>query len=263
MVLPDLLFKYKALNTKEDLIRIIDILKNNRLYLPTRKQLNDPFECVSVSPAAEGVMGSGIMYAADEEPAFWENGRDEYKILAMSEECFSPQMWAYYCSDYSGICLGFLSNNSFSTARPVRYTDEQYTYTNGDLYGPDLVLKSVEKGLLIKQQEWSHEKEWRIISNRNIQYYTYDEKDLMCIIVGYRMNDETKAFIKNIVPSRVPLLIARPGMISYRLYLQPIDYEHPYDGSERPEITSIQELLEYCKGCNKEQWKRSKNRMHP
>lgn len=159
MVLPDLLFKYKALNSKEDLIRIIDILKNHRLYMPTRKQLNDPFECASVSPDVGGVMGASIMYAADEEPSYLESGRDEYRILAMSEECFSPQMWAYYCSDYSGICMGFSPSKSFSSAMPIRYINEQYVYSNEDVYGYDLILEAVEKGLLIKQKEWSHEKE--------------------------------------------------------------------------------------------------------
>lgn len=77
MLLPDLLFKYKALNTKEDLIRTIDIIKNHRLYMPYRKQLNDPFESVAVSPTGEAVMGASIMYAADEEPTYLENGRDE------------------------------------------------------------------------------------------------------------------------------------------------------------------------------------------
>lgn len=68
------------------------------------------------------------------------------------------------------------------------------------------------------------------------------------------MNDETKDFIKNIVPSGIPILVARPGMISYRLYLQPIDYVHLHDGSDRPEIRTIQELIEYCSGNDYERW---------
>ena len=103
-------------------MRTIDIIKNHRLYMPYRKQLNDPFESVAVSPTGEAVMGASIMYAADEEPTYLENGRDEYRILALSEECFSPQMWAYYCSDYSGICIGFIPNRSFLCAKPIRYS---------------------------------------------------------------------------------------------------------------------------------------------
>lgn len=254
MLLPDLLFKYKALNTKEDLIRTIDIIKNHRLYMPYRKQLNDPFESVAVSPTGEAVMGASIMYAADEEPTYLENGRDEYRILALSEECFSPQMWAYYCSDYSGICMGFIPNRSFLCAKPIIYTNKQYSYNEEDVFGYDLVLGAVEKSLFIKQREWSHEKEWRIILKDKEPYFSFEENELMCIIVGYRMNDETKSFIKDITPKNIPVLVARPGMISYRLYLQPIDYAVKYDGSDRPEIRSISELMDYCRGVDCERW---------
>ena len=253
MLLPDMFFKYKALNTKEDLIRTIDIITNGRLYMPYRKQVNDPFECTSVSPAIYGVMGSSLMYAADMEPSFLQNRRDGYRLLSLSEECFSPQMWAYYCSDYTGLCMGFVSSESFSAAKPVIYTNTHYTNTDHS-GSKDIVTESVEEALFIKQSEWRHEKEWRIITEENNCYHRFDENELKCIILGYRMNQETKSFIKDIVPESVPILVALPGMISFKIFFQPLDYEYGIDGSERPQIKSIAELMSYCNGNDKERW---------
>ena len=32
--IPDFIFKYKGINTKEDLVRLIDIINNQRIYMP-------------------------------------------------------------------------------------------------------------------------------------------------------------------------------------------------------------------------------------
>ena len=41
---PKLLFKYKSLSNDTTKMNTLDILKNNRLYLPNREKLNDCFE---------------------------------------------------------------------------------------------------------------------------------------------------------------------------------------------------------------------------
>ena len=41
---PKLIFKYRAVSSPKEFDRLSDILKNQRLYLPTIPQLNDPFE---------------------------------------------------------------------------------------------------------------------------------------------------------------------------------------------------------------------------
>ena len=42
--IPKYLFKYKSISSLEDVERFLDIIKNNRIYYPTYKQLNDPLE---------------------------------------------------------------------------------------------------------------------------------------------------------------------------------------------------------------------------
>lgn len=40
--IPKYLFKYKSISGLEDVERFLDIIKNNRIYYPSYKQLNDP-----------------------------------------------------------------------------------------------------------------------------------------------------------------------------------------------------------------------------
>ena len=47
--IPKYLFKYKSISSLEDVERFLDIIKNNRIYYPTYKQLNDPLEHVPVT----------------------------------------------------------------------------------------------------------------------------------------------------------------------------------------------------------------------
>ena len=41
---PTYFFKYKAVNTLQEISRVNDIIEKNRIYMPTVDQLNDPFE---------------------------------------------------------------------------------------------------------------------------------------------------------------------------------------------------------------------------
>ncbi len=41
------IYKYKSVDNIQNLEHTLDIIKNNRLYLPNRNQLNDPLEGVT------------------------------------------------------------------------------------------------------------------------------------------------------------------------------------------------------------------------
>ena len=51
--IPKIVFKYRSLKDSLDFVRFLDIVKNNRLYMPTVNQLNDPFEGGNVDGLSE------------------------------------------------------------------------------------------------------------------------------------------------------------------------------------------------------------------
>lgn len=43
-VRPQIVYKYKSISTQTDFNRVVDIIKNNHIYLPKPSMLNDPME---------------------------------------------------------------------------------------------------------------------------------------------------------------------------------------------------------------------------
>ena len=129
---PKLLFKFRALTTKTDLIRLVDILENNRLFFPTRKNINDPFELGRTTIQYGGYMGAWQYLQYQREEPMVSEKRERYHFLSLSEDCFSPQLWAYYADTYTGVCLCYSTEKSFRMAKPVVYSSEQRALSEYD-----------------------------------------------------------------------------------------------------------------------------------
>lgn len=242
--MPRLLFKYKAMTSAEDIIRVIDILKNHRLYFPVASQLNDPLEGV-IRMESSGFAGISIFRNIDEEYPHETGYREKFQILSFSRNCFSPQMWAYYCHEYNGMCLCYKGSNTFSTAQEVEYTSEEYE--PDPFVDPRLVFESYEQAFMKKQIEWKHEQEWRIVKNRNKKaiYLNYQANELVGVILGHKLNNEYSKLIQSIVPAHVQLMITHPGYRTRRIGILPYDYKIQCDGSPQPYIYDLEDMEEY------------------
>ena len=130
---PSYIYKYKGISSTTDLIRLLDIINNNRIYLPTSNQLNDPLEGQMISISTDGYAGHSMSLAADEEDMFIRNIKEEYKILSLSERWNNPQLWAHYANCYKGVCLCFSTKGVFGKIEKVEYCEErEYEYTRSD-----------------------------------------------------------------------------------------------------------------------------------
>ena len=67
--IPKYLFKYKSISSLEDVERFLDIIRNNRIYYPTYKQLNDPLEGAGFNINIPGSAEIGIHRAVDNKLA--------------------------------------------------------------------------------------------------------------------------------------------------------------------------------------------------
>jgi len=82
--IPKFLFKYKSISSLEDVERFLDIIKNNRIYYPTYKQLNDPLEGAGFNINIPGWAGISIYRAADIELPLIEELKMEYGTVSGS-----------------------------------------------------------------------------------------------------------------------------------------------------------------------------------
>ena len=241
LVVPELLFKYKPLITKEDVVRIYDVFHNSRLYFPKISQLNDPLEATGVSMHL-AYAGSSFSLLEDRDYIPVQSEKELYRILSFSSDCFSPQMWAYYCANYNGVCLGFSSSNSLSSVQPVNYSDRQEEISEID---PKLstVLSSA---LLKKQSGWIAEKEWRFVKKTEACFFAFNPEELVCVILGHeictRNNQELYNFIHSIIPQNIPIFRTLPGKQSGQINLIENEYEIQHDGLRPNFITSVAQL---------------------
>lgn len=230
------LYKYLPVNSMEGLIHSCEIFSDKRLYFPCRTELNDPFEGKGGDYLeGEALMGRSIHLAADEEHPLVIELMNQYKILALSENGFSPQLWAYYANNYAGMCICFKTGESFARARKVQYLSSS---SSTDFSNP---LNS----LFIKEIGWKHEKEWRIVEKTNDKFFDFRTEEIACVIFGERMSDEVRNFISNYIPDSIHKLVAHAGLHTYKVYFQPQDYNKKYDGSTSFEISNNKELLRY------------------
>lgn len=241
---PNIIFKYKPLSTRSDIIRYYDIIKNQHIFYPTSLQLNDPFEG-QLPAIGLGIAGGSLMAKADREYSQIRRIKNKIHVMSLSEDCFSVQLWAYYCNNYTGICFCFKTDQTFKDIKKVEYVD-QFS-SDGIEKNPD--LETVEKILLNrvfqKKIGWKYEKEWRMIRlSQNTEYLNYNEDELIAIIIGNKVDTETENFILSTVPEDLPVFKTYPGQITGVIHIIRYDYEIRYDGRKQDFIDTVDELSE-------------------
>ena len=185
---PKLLFKYKKIATVLDLSRLVYSIKHNKIYLPEASNLNDSLEGM-------GTVLVGDMLENEQQV------RDKFRILALSESCFSPVMWSHYADNRRGICLCFKKGNRFDINNTSAFKEaERIDYvTERNMFSSD-TYQAIRDNLNCKNNDWSYEREWRIIKETTDEYMCYNSNDLACIIFGEKTDEMSKELIKNTFP---------------------------------------------------------------
>ena len=240
---PNIIFKYKPLTTRSDIIRYYDIINHQRIFYPTSLQLNDPFEG-QLPSVGLGAAGGSLLKKADKEYSQIRNIRNRIHVMSLSEDCFSAQLWAYYCNNYTGVCFCFKTDQTFKDIQKVEYVDQ--FDTNGIDIIPD--LETVEQVLLNRVYQktigWKYENEWRMIRlSQNTEYLYFDERELIALIIGHNIDKETEQFILNTVPDNLPVYKTYPGEVTGLIHLIKHNYEITYDGREQDFIDNAEELM--------------------
>lgn len=196
-------------------------------------ELNDPFELLGASigePAARKV----FKYVQ-------RRISDTFGLVCMSETWQSPVMWAHYGDKHKGICLGFEVEDR--APRQVTYESSRLERLLGD--SPrlgDVTSEVLNTVLTTKSDEWSYEREHRLIVSFNNAAQAPDGKyflpfnneviTLKEVLLGYRcewnLAEAARAVGK--VRCRVSLKRVRPSFQEFKMVQQrkePIIYVKP------------------------------------
>lgn len=242
---PKLLYKYKSLESKKNLLHVLDIIDSGKIYLSDHDKVNDPLEGVGYNINIKGWAGMSIQYYADEELGPIEEMKNQFRILSLSENPQSPQLWAHYADNYKGICLCFTTQGSLSDACKVSYA---YKKPERNPRGELQLKKAVRNGFFCKHSGWSYEEEWRIVREKTNDHFLHFEKnELVGVILGQNIDDEDKKEILKRVPTHIKIMKTKIGYQNPQVNIQPLNYVYEYNGES---IYYIENMEKYLLGEN-------------
>ena len=238
---PKYLYKYKAINSISDLSRIFSIIRESKIYMPTYDQLNDPLEGAGYNINIAGWAGMSMLSAADMELPPIEDMKQQFRILSLSTDPVSPQLWAHYANNYNGICLCFSREGVFKEARRVQYRKKR----NKKAFTTKELETAVYDGFFYKQKDWGYEKEWRIVSHmeEGKEFLQFTPKDLEAVIIGEKTPSDIAEIIINSLGEHVKVLKAVPGYQTAGIHLLDWNYKVVFDGLPIRYIRSIEDEL--------------------
>ena len=182
---PASLYKYYR-GTERDL----ETIKANRMWYSAPCNYNDVFDCeITVDETA--IFDCALQLASDGtkirtgSPAWrqirqtmhqeiksfcstFEAMRSGMGIVCLSESDESLLMWAHYANNHHGICVEYdlmeINKQLKFTPVPIIYSNDRVCFNvlNPDTAGNDSVALFL-RSITSKSEEWSYEREWRII----------------------------------------------------------------------------------------------------
>lgn len=209
--IPPLIFKFRSLDDRKLIKRAIEIIKGKKFYMPTRKQLNDPFE------------GGNVKYISPENIGEFNDKINKSRILALSRNCFSAPLWAHYASECTGICFGFHTDKSFNCIQKIVYAD---TIEKKQWFSTE-INDAINREFIYKYKDWEYEDEYRIIrepeQNEETCYMPFDTFEMAVIIFGSKIDPKKKKKIKKVIPKHCIQFDVIPDAEKSRYFLKECD----------------------------------------
>ena len=228
----------------------LDCIMNQKLWMSSPKQFNDPFDCVvnvdyeyealKISRSIlEFLVGETETNEILHSSLGKETLRKAYDVLqtGMSAvdrrieqdifvSCFSEQdnvhslcMWSHYANNHKGICAeyDFTDVNSACTfgCIPVIYTNAYFLQQNYAENGVRRILDLV----YTKALEWQNEKEWRLSAiEERVDHIGYKTEFCLpkCIYLGCKAEEHLKAEMHSYCVDK--------GITLYQMKLHPGSY---------------------------------------
>lgn len=237
---PPELYKYKPIVCETDLERVLQIIDNHEIYIPSYHQLNDPLESAGAYISL-AVPGAGNRAAMGEIGAVVDGYLSRYRILSFSSVPNSPLMWAHYANGYCGCCLIFRAQKTFNEVLPVIYTDIQMSIHEDDFVSDKYdVDDAAHDSFLFKKKDWAYENEWRLIQKKEPGYLTYDNNELVGVLLGHKLEEDTaEKIIQSCQSHDIPYLKTKPAPSFSKIKFIPYGSRNDFKGWVWDEINRV------------------------
>jgi hypothetical protein len=169
----------------------IEAIKNGRIKVSTLSDLNDPFDCRSIS------------FTDHEQRQNYKEYLSEYMkekgILCFSKSWSNPVLWSHYANSHKGLCLELEAEDGF--CREVNYISKVSLNSIPDIKKPTEGEKNIlDQSVYKKFSHWKYESETRKIVNlsdcdndNGLQFYKLNDKlKLKKVYIGSNYEKEIK-----------------------------------------------------------------------
>ncbi|MEL1249911.1 DUF2971 domain-containing protein [Aurantiacibacter gilvus] len=233
---PATIFKYRALSGEYGRDAIENAVLHHRLYWQSPLAFNDPLDCNPVyyfgdNPKErreyiKGAVGRHLkgvprhfrtkrrreilttdpeVFARRQKDS-WQEFMIESAVTCFSQTSTNELMWAHYADSHRGVCLEF-DNSEIGEGWcpfPVRYSEERPRINLTNINETETFQQSV----LLKSDAWAYEQEYRLIEwRRPPGWREFDESRLKAIILGARVNEDDRNFVRDLVARKTNIVL--------------------------------------------------------
>lgn len=216
--IPKSLYKFFSLNDFS-----LDGLENNYVYLSNPKDFNDPFDC-----------NRNLILEKQKKLRNWQyvetlNDLSDIGIACLSENGMEPLLWSHYANSYRGFSIKFNLESLIKKQKEL-VKIKKVIYSELPMPISQNLQFADYYQYFLKLNNWSYEKEWRLLfqnpSTTNNKFY-FDKSCIEEISVGYKFNDtrndeerELKKLFDKLKKEKfndVPLMTVGPHQIKLEL----------------------------------------------
>lgn len=198
-------YKYRSGTTRD-----IEALMNNQFYASSMEKLNDIHEGKIIVDNQEIEFFDLFMKNATSTfdisiKKEIENLIEIYKnsgVYSLSKNYDNELLWAYYADSHKGFVIEY----DFDILKQYPCNEDAFFNVEYSENVPIINLKKIldssfKKSLVTKSLSWEHEEEIRILTPFQ-GMFTYFNRAVKSIYFGYRISENTKKFIMNVLRGR-------------------------------------------------------------
>lgn len=196
--LPVELYRYRSLNTQEQIDNVLNEITKGEIYMAKPDVMNDPFDSCSMFQienlkrtkkfktlflppekitSALAIANNSLLKEFEDLNRFWNNRfHSTARIACFTESWTNLPMWNHYASAHKGVCIEYTMSNLEDVLKKSRLLPVKYVSSLPDIISDVAVHscksdKIIEYFLIHKLEDWSYEKEWRLILKASDWYF--------------------------------------------------------------------------------------------
>lgn len=217
-------YKYRGVQYFD---RDLNSLKQNEIFAPTFKELNDPFECIYEESITNFINNIENIYNQNcneikEQLKELMDTKDNIGIYSLAPNYTNELLWAHYAYNSQGFCVEYnldILKEKYLTQKTVneilvKYEEKIPILNIEDVYNKD---KFLQKLFATKSSAWKYEEEYRLIFDTT-GVKRYHPSALTAIYFGKNMDKSRKqTLIKELSDKDMDFYDIENKHLSYKL----------------------------------------------